>query len=65
MKQIVNFDAAKKLVRHIEDTERKLTILKNYVNMKDGTVNISVVARILLSADKSVQRIRDQVVKFL
>ena len=63
---IVNREAAEKVIFEIDAVERKLRLLKAYINPEEGTVgNMQIVSGLFIGADDCMKMIQHHLTKFL
>jgi hypothetical protein len=64
-KHIVDRDAAQKAIFEIDAAERKLRMLKQYINPETGTVrDMQIVSGLFISADDCMKMIQHHLAKF-
>lgn len=65
-KHVVNREAAQTLIHEIDSAERKLRMLKQYIDTNSGTVrDMQVVAGLYNGAEDCMKMINAQLAKFL
>lgn len=63
---VVNHDAAQSALYHIEAIERRLKLLKQYINPQAGVVNdMQVVAGLMNGTEDEMNDLRADIVRFL
>ena len=65
-KHVVDREAARRVIAEIDAAERKLRMMKQYINPEAGTVrDLQIVAGLFHGADDCVKEINTQLAKFL
>ena len=65
MKAIVDVAATQAMVEQIAAIERKVKLMKQYINPETGTVDMQVFAGLFLSTEDCMATLRDLSIKFL